>query len=341
MKIEFRHEHATARFRSPDGSSDVDRALEIRFDPLLGYTARIAPGITLQKADAGALEQIQAPDATCPFCGDRIEQVTPQFPLQISPEPRIRIGETVVFPNLVAYSQYAAVAVFSPQRHWIAVSDFTPELIRDNLAASLRYIRAVHKADATAQSAAWNINYLWPSGGSLPHPHSQIFLDVTPTTMLRKMESASTQYFDECGRSYWDELANQERQLKQRFVGEIGRTVWLTPFAPIGFNEVRAVVTDCENVLRLSEGDGESLAEGIARVLRYYANLGYNSFNLALYSGRLGGSPGFRVNLSMITRTAMLPYYRTDAMYMERLHWDAAVDKSPEEVAAELRASFV
>jgi galactose-1-phosphate uridylyltransferase len=39
----------------------------------------------------------------------------------------------------------------------------------------------------------------------------------------------------------------------------------------------------------------------------------------------------------MITRTALVPFYRSDSMYMERLHWEAAVDRTPEEVAKQLR----
>jgi UDPglucose--hexose-1-phosphate uridylyltransferase len=341
MKIEFRREHATATFRSPDDGEVITRDLEIRYDPLLGYSSRIAPGIVLQKADPGALETLQALDLSCPFCVERIWRVTPRIPVEISSEPRICVGETVLFPNLVPYSQYAAVAVFSAKRHWIAVSEFTPELIADNLFASLQYVRAVRASNSEAEFAAWNINYLWPSGGSLPHPHAQVFLDPQPTTMLRNMETAATRYFGECGRSYWDALVEEELRCGERLVGEIKRTAWMTAFAPIGFNEVRAVVTDCESILDLQNDDFRALAEGTVRVLRFYHKLGYNSFNLALYSGRLSGSPGFRVNLAMITRTAMVPYYRSDAMYLERLHWEAAVDKSPEQLAAELRSSFV
>jgi UDPglucose--hexose-1-phosphate uridylyltransferase len=340
MMIEFRRERPTSRYQSPEGSREVVRDLEIRHDPLLGYSSRIAGGITLQRADAKAIEPLQTSGPTCPFCADRIEQVTPRFSPGISGGPRIREGETVLFPNLVPYSQYAAVAVFSPQRHWIAVSDFTTQLICDNIRASLRYSRAVREADPTTEFMAWNINYLWPSGGSLPHPHAQVFLDAQPTTMVRAMESASARYFGECGRSFWDDLAQEEQRRGERFAGETGRVSWMTAFAPLGFNEVRAIVRGREGMFDLADDDIRSLADGVTRVLRYYGTLGYNSFNLAMYSGRLSGSPGFRVNLSMVTRTAMLPYYRSDAMYMERLHWEAAVDRSPEEIAAELRSSF-
>jgi galactose-1-phosphate uridylyltransferase len=36
----------------------------------------------------------------------------------------------------------------------------------------------------------------------------------------------------------------------------------------------------------------------------------------------------------------LVPNYRSDAMYLERLHWEAAVDRLPEALAAELRGRF-
>jgi len=54
---------------------------------------------------------------------------------------------------------------------------------------------------------------------------------------------------------------------------------------------------------------------------------------LALYLVGLNSALGWRVHLSMITRTAMLPYYRSDAMH-------AVLDRSPEQIAVDLRAHF-
>lgn len=339
MPIQFRSEKLEARFVTPDWSQTTTRSVEVRFDPLLGTTSRIAEGVKLQTADAEAVKQFQLPDPSCPFCTDRIEKVTPSIDPKVSAEPRIRFGETVLFPNLVPYSQYAAVAAFTT-RHWLAVNEFTPQLIADNLAACMRYVRAVYASDPRARYCSWNINYLFPSGGSLPHPHAQVFLDPFPTTMMCFQFEAAERYCRENGISFWEDLATAERTRNERFAWEIGSTAWMTAFAPIGFNEVRAVVRGRETLLQLDDADVAALASGTSRVLQWYRALGYDSFNLALFSGPLEGSQSFRVNLVIVTRTAMLPYYRSDAMHLERLHWEAAVDRAPEIGAAELRIGF-
>jgi galactose-1-phosphate uridylyltransferase len=336
--IQFHAEQITARFLSPDGA-EVTKSLEVRFDPLLGTSSRIAEGVVLSKADEGALAPLQAPNSNCPFCHERIGRVTPKVLEPIHRSGRLERGESILFPNLVPYSQYAAVAVFSRQ-HWLALDGFTSQRLLDNLAVAMDYVRKVHAFDPRAQSCAYNINYLFPSGGSLPHPHAQVYLDPHPTTLMRLQHEASLAYYAANGRPYWEDLVEAEEARGSRFVGRIGRTAWMTAFAPIGFNEVRAVVAGCDTFLDLKEDDLNALSTGISRVLQWYKLIGYNSFNLALYSGPLKNSRGWRVHLSMITRTAMLPYYRNDAMHMERLHWEAAVDRAPEQIAADLRAAL-
>ena len=336
--IRFRSEQITGRFLSPSGT-ETTKSLDVRFDPLLGTSSRIAEGVVLSKAEETALAPLQASNSSCPFCPDRIRRVTPKMLESIHPAGRLERGESVLFPNLVPYSQYAAVAVFSRQ-HWLALSGFMPQLLMDNLAVAVEYVRKVHAFDPRAWNCAYNINYLYPSGGSLPHPHAQVYLDPHPTTLMRLQQEASVAYWTANGRSYWEDLIEAEEARGLRFVARVGRSMWITAFAPIGFNEARAVVSGCETLLDLTEDDLNALLAGISRVLQWYESTGYNSFNLALYSGPLNNSQGWRVHLSMITRAAMLPYYRSDAMHMERLHWEAAVDRAPERIAGDLRAYF-
>jgi UDPglucose--hexose-1-phosphate uridylyltransferase len=336
MAIEFKRAVVEAQFQSPDGAAVLQRRTEVRFDPLLGNSARIAEGVKLQTADPKAVESFQQQDQSCPFCPERVAKLTPKIMPQVYKEGYIRVGGTVLFPNFVPYSQYAAVAVFSP-RHWLALTDFTAELIRDNLTAVIRYVRGVYAYRNHCAQCAYNINYLYPSGGSLLHPHSQVFLDPHPTTIMRLQQQASEAYMEASGRCFWEELAETETTAGIRAVMRLGRVAWFTPFAPLGFNEVRAVLVGRETLLDLDDTDIAHLADGIGRVLAWYSSIGYNSFNLVLYSGPLGGSRSYRVNLAMITRTALVPFYRSDSMYLERLHWEAAVDRTPEDVAKQLR----
>jgi hypothetical protein len=76
----------------------------------------------------------------------------------------------------------------------------------------------------------------------------------------------------------------------------------------------------------------EELGAGIATAAGLYAELGYGSFNLTLY-GAPPRSDGYPLNLRMICRSSLAPFYRSDATWLERLHWEAAVDTSPEELA--------
>jgi UDPglucose--hexose-1-phosphate uridylyltransferase len=339
MSIEFRRRRVSAHLSPATTSQNPTPQCEVRFEPLLGTSSRIVEGVVLPKADSRVLGPFQSPDPSCPFCPSRLEHVTPKILSAISSEERITVGETVLFPNLVPYSQYAAVAVFS-NKHWLSLNEFSPQLLRNNLIAATKYIRAVHDFDADAVFCAYNVNYLYPSGGSLPHPHAQIFLDPYATTIMRLQYEAGHRYWLENDSSSWEDLLVEEKSRNERFVGSIGNTGWFTAFAPQGFNEVRAVVQQKETMLDLQEQDVEALAQGVSRVLHWYSAIGYNSFNLGLYSGRLGGSRGFRVNLSMVTRSAMLPFYRSDAMYLERLHWEAAVDRFPESLCEDIKARF-
>jgi galactose-1-phosphate uridylyltransferase len=339
MPIQFRCEKLLSRFQSPGDEAHSERKLQVRFDPLLGTSARIAEGVKLQTGVDAALDLFRVSDPNCPFCAERINRVTPRVAAEITPAGRIRVGETVLFPNLVPYAKYAAVAVFTT-RHWLDLRDFTPALIADNLAAVLDYIRAVAKVHADARFCAYNINYLYPSGGSLPHPHSQVYVDPFPTSMMRMQHAATAAYWRANGCCFWNDLVAEETERAERMIARDGAIVWLTPFAPIGFNEVRAVLCERATILDLSAAEVRELASGISQVLAWYDSIGYNSFNLALYSGEVGKQGADRVNLSMITRTAMAPFYRSDSMYLERLHWEAALDRTPEDVAADVRKYF-
>ena len=59
----------------------------------------------------------------------------------------------------------------------------------------------------------------------------------------------------------------------------------------------------------------------------------------ALY-GAPPSASGFMLNLRLVARSNLERLYRSDATYYERLHWQAMIDTSPEDLAARARKRF-
>jgi UDPglucose--hexose-1-phosphate uridylyltransferase len=307
--------------------------VEVRWDPLTGHTARVL-GVPrgLMPPNEEDLEAIgRKTEESCPFCGDRLEARTPRFPPDVVADGRVRRGQAVLFPNLFAYSRFSAVSVYSPELHYLPLGHMTSELVSDNLATQVAFARAAIACDPDARWASINANHMLPSGSSLFHPHLQGSVDPVPTTMQRLLVDTPTDRFQ----TYLD----AEQEAGERYLGTTGRVHWLASFAPLAPGELRALAFDVASPAELDEDLVQELGRGIATALNLYAELGFESFNLALY-GAPPGSDGYPLNLRMACRSNLKALYRSDATYFERLHWEAAVDISPEELAMRAAGRF-
>ena len=332
--MEFRSRKLTARFLHPArGFEPFESEVEVRWDPLTGYAARLVrAGAPLLAPSTFDLDAFAARTReTCPFCPERIETSTPELPPNVHGPGRIKRGDAVLFPNLLTYSQHSAVAVYSPALHYLPLAAMTPRLVSDNLGAHVDFIKAVMAADADAAWASINANHMLPSGSSLFHPHLQSSVDPEPSTMQRMLAAVPGDRFAE--------YLEQERGAGERYIASTGRVEWLASFAPMGFNEVRAFVPGAVSPGDLTNERVDELGSGIARILNLYAELGFESFNMALY-GAPPSTAGYMLNLRLVCRSNMDAPYRSDVTYFERLHWQAMVDTSPEELATKARRRF-
>ncbi len=302
--------------------------LEVRTDPLTGHTARVLHDVELfpeASEDLAALARRTRPG--CPFCADRIEQATPRFPPEVVAEGRIRVGEAVLFPNLLPYGRFASVSVYSPRLHHLEPAGITPPLLRDNLAAQRAFAIATRRAEPASRWASINANYMPPSGSSIFHPHLQGSAGSQPTTMQRILAGVTP--------DAWGDYLDTERRAGTRYIACTGRVHWLAAFAPLGPGEVRAVAPGISDVVGLDDGVLDELAAGTSALLALYARLGRPSFNLALY-----GCPGSWLSLRVMHRSPVRAYYRSDVTWLERMHLEAAVSLAPEDVAAAAREVF-
>lgn len=332
--LEFRRQKISGSILHP--ARDFERTeteVEVRWDPLTGYAARLvkssAPLLAPSTFDLS--EYARSTQASCPFCADRILRTTPKLPPELSEAGRISRGRALLFPNLLTYSQYSAVGVYSPDLHYLPLEEMTPELVSDNLATHVDFIKAVTRVDEGATWASINANHMLPSGSSLFHPHIQSSVDPQPSTVQQMLAAVPGDRV----RDYLD----SERTDGERYLASTGSVEWVASFAPVGFNEIRAFLPGVVSPAGLDDDLVAELASGIASVLNLYAELGFQSFNMAIY----GAPPAERdyiLNLRMVCRSNLASPYRSDVTYFERLHWQAMVDTVPEELAAKAREKF-
>jgi galactose-1-phosphate uridylyltransferase len=170
-----------------------------------------------------------------------------------------------------------------------------------------------------------------PSGSSLFHPHLQGIVDSEPTTIQRQLADVPPARFE-------DYLAG-ERVAGERHLGNTGRIEWLASFAPIAPGELRAFVPGIPSPADLDDDLVAELAHGLCLALTAYAEMGFESFNLAIY-GAPPGTAGYPLNLRIACRSNLKPFYRSDSTFLERLHWEGAVDLAPETVAERIGDRF-
>ena len=329
-RIVFERETFEAELLDPRRGFEPTRAtVEVRLDPLTRHSARILPSASFPPPARHDLERLAAETRdACPFCTERIDEQTPRLPPHLWPDGRIEAGEAVLFPNLVPYARWSSVSVYSPRRHALGLTELTPSLVGDNLRVQREFGRAVLAFDPSARWIGVNANHLPPAGSSIFHPHLQGSANPVPTTMQRLLADLPP----EDVRGYVD----AEREDGARLVASSQAVDWIASFAPLGPAEICAFVDGAGSPHELEDARIDELSRGISAVLRIYDGLGFQSFNLALY-----GVPGGEILLlRLVARAYFGAAERSDAMWSERLQWEAATDLVPEQVADLARATF-
>ena len=332
MPMELRRQLLIAEMLEPGTDELIRTSIDARIDPLTGHTSRILPARGLMPPndfDLAAFAQENQP--RCPFCPERIDALTPRLAPEVHPEGRLAHGEAVLFPNLHAYSSHSCVSVYSPRRHYLPLEDMTERLIADNLWTQVAYAKAVMARDADSRWASINANHMLPSGSSLFHPHLQGIVDSQPTTMQRMLSEVPANRFE----AY---LA-AERRTGERYLANTGRIAWLASFAPIAPGELRAFIREISSPAEADEDLIAELARGLTMALNAYAEIGFESFNLAAY-GAPPGTDCYPLNLRIACRSNLKAFYRSDSTLLERMHWEGAIDLPPETVAERIGGYF-
>lgn len=349
MEISFEKTMVTARFRNPSLNFGVEeQIIEHRIDPLLGQLSLI-PHELKQKAsfyygtpDKRALKKsIEGSRAMCFFCPEKLEQSTTKFIEEISEDGKINVGKAVAFPNLFPYFPHCAV--ITTDEHWIPLNEISADFYGDMIKAGIKYIQKAHGLEKSSLYSYIGANMLQPAGSSVIHPHIHALLGPHELYRMQLLRERSKGFKEATGKNFWNELIEKERTLQERYIAQTGDIHWYTPFAPIGNNEVHAVILGKSNFLELTEEDITLLGKGIANILHYYHKKKIFSYNFLLYSGPLEESKhndDFYVGWQIVSRPAIRDLWVNDLFYLQTLGYGSMVFGFPESIAKDLKEFF-
>lgn len=345
MKIRFDRHISEAVLHNPLKNFELDRqTIESRIDPLTGYATIVRSGRKFWQhhytTDEKLLSEIaEQTRERCFFCPEKVNDSTPRFPEELIPGGRIVVGETCLFPNLFAQKEFSAVAVIS-HHHFVPLDQFTTQLLADAFKACSIYLNRLYE-HKSARYCEIGFNYMFPSGSSIPHPHLQVMGGALPAFLVSYLMEASQKYHAAVNTCYWDDLVNAEKEIEERYIGHLGNTEWLVPFAATREDEVHGLVRNRSNFLEFDDADWRSLADGISRVFRFYKDKGLSSCNFAIYSGPLGERLDYLwAGVRIVSRSSVKAQPINDVWFSQNILYDGLVTEPPEEIARSLRSYF-
>ena len=314
---------------------------EIRKDPLTGRTSRICHFRELKWEKPDFDKLISGTENWCPFCPDKVLKVTPCFPPEVVPEGRMMLGDKILFPNIAPYDKMGAVATLS-SRHYIPMIEIEPRQIVDGFRLVLKYFRHLHEMkhpESVYHLVSWN--YMPASGSSIIHPHLQVFATSFAPNRLRRELQAAKIYKETNGTNYWDDLVLAEKERRDRFLGAIGRTAWLSVFAPLGsVGDVVAVTDGVRSTLDLTDQDLKDLATGLTKLMAAYDRMGIYNFNMSFFAGSQMDDHA-RFHLVFSPRIYFNPAIGTpDVAALNRLFGESVCMGFPEEISRMLKPEF-
>jgi galactose-1-phosphate uridylyltransferase len=315
--------------------------VEVRTDPLTGRTSRICHFRLLKFERPDLSRLIEASRSTCPFCPEKVLDVTPCFPPEIAPDGRLFRDDQVLFPNIAPYDGLGAVATLG-SRHYMPMTEIEPQRVAGGIRLALDFFqraRAIQHPEAVYYLLSWN--YMPASGSSLIHPHLQVFASSTAPNQLRDELVAAKDYHGRHGSTYWDDLTAAEKAEGSRYLGRIGRIHWLAGFAPFSVvGDVVAVVEECRTMLEMTEDDLQGIAKGLTAAMAAYDKMGIYNFNVCFFPGAEKDEFA-RLHMVFSPRIYYNPVLATpDTTALRTLYNESICVGFPEDIAAAIRPEF-
>jgi len=342
--MEFKSIRKQVEVKTAQGT--VSYTIEQRIDPLLKYSSMVCRhlldkwGGFYGKRNEKFIESfIEESKKNCPFCKPTIDKIAARFVRSQMDEEILKSesGEVYIFPNIYPRVDFDAVATI-PEVHYLNLNEFNAGILKKFLKAEIECIKKANNKNKNLTYANIGCNYLFPSGASLTHLHMQIAMRDTPFSYIGSLINRNIEYKKATGKSFWDELTevNDERK-----IFESEQIYIYAPFAPRGFSEVRGIINK-PNIAEVDDEDIMGFSMAMEKILSYYHEQGFSSFNFAVFSDRIDDSNSeLPVSFNIYVRPDPREVYTNiDTWYMPFLLQECVVLEKPEKLAKRLKEKF-
>jgi galactose-1-phosphate uridylyltransferase len=246
----------------------------------------------------------------------------------------------VAFPNLFSKASLDAVVVLDPALHELLPSRLDPAALASAFAAAAELVRRARARSAELVHHVAGMNFLPPGGPSVPHPHLQVHVRTVPYSGVARLVALGRERLERDGGSFWDGLLRAERG-GPRWLGTTGPVEWLAAFAPSHQKEVWGVLPTKASLTKLTTGEAEAFAAGLARVVGAYEELGQHAFTAMFFSAPAPATAGHALQLRVCARPALKTTYANyDTWFAPLFAGDDAHTEAPEAYAARMRGRW-
>ncbi|MHA1268905.1 MAG: hypothetical protein ACTSPY_03890 [Candidatus Helarchaeota archaeon] len=353
--IEFNRIIKNAEFHNPMYNFELKKQkIEFRIDPLTGQNCIIPDSLKdkvkmiLNRPSKVILNDIiEKTKSGCPFCPDKIDNQTPNFDKTIIPEGKIKIGESVAFPNIFSFFENSAVITIT-KKHFLNLDEFTPEILFNTLKVAKKFTQIILNEDNNIEcNLVLGCNYLYSAGSTIVHPHLQLYITENNFFYNKILLRESEIYYKKNNTNYWADLIEIEKKLNERHIKTLGSTEWILPFAPLGVYDVQGIIRDKACIYEFSDDDLKNLAIGISNVLKFYHKNKITSFNFALYSAphkSIHELKKFKEfywsSIRIIVRPNITKIPLNDVWFLPRLLYDNISPIPPEKLTPKIKEFF-
>ncbi len=332
MEINFFKEDVKIKSITAEGKVE-ESLLEIRYDPLIEHKARInLSRIKRPHVVANSKAGEEEKHKSCIFCKENWDKFLQRF----YKEKKFLVrGDCALFPNKYPFGKDHTVLILTGT-HELKINRIPLENWEN--AFSLIHEHYVERYDDGYVYV--NMNFLYPSGASIEHPHLQILYEEKPLIFQSMLLNKSRIYFDKTGEDFWISLCEEEKRRKERFIGELNNFIGITAFAPLANKESIFICKKSKSFFDLNANDIKDFSKTFSYVVSKFLSIGAKSFNATVMFPSREETDFFSPQIRIIMRPEPKLPYTCDRAFMEVYHREPVISFLPEDVAKEWKKVF-